>query len=181
MPSFALRFSKSKVPYWAARYSYPGKAEIERDIGLATRNRGHFTKPEFVALCYWKTPRTRSRVNANSAALIKDVTKIALSTSHERLRIGVLTLLHGVSWPTASVVLHFTHRDPYPILDFRALWSLGVKKKPAFYTFDFWWEYVQFCRTLACECGVSIRVLDRALWQFSKENQTQERRHFNEG
>ena len=181
MPSFALRFSKSKVPYWAARYSYPGEAKIERDVGLAARNRGCFTKPEFVALCYWKTPRTQSRVDANEAELIEEATRIALSTPYERLRIGTLTLLYGVSWPTASVVLHFAHRDPYPILDFRALWSLGHEKPPAFYTFDFWWEYVQHCRALAKQCGVSMRVLDRALWQFSKENQTQERRHFNEG
>jgi hypothetical protein len=68
-------------------------------------------------------------------------------------------------------MLHFAHRDLYPILDFRALWSLGHEKPPAFYTFDFWWEYVQSCRARAKECGVSMRVLDRALWQFSKENQ----------
>jgi hypothetical protein len=39
------------------------------------------------------------------------------------------------------------------------------------YEFSFWWEYTQFCRKLAAEAGVSMRTLDRALWQYSKENQ----------
>jgi hypothetical protein len=48
--------------------------------------------------------------------------------------------LHGVNWPMASVMLHFAGREPYPVLDFRALWSLNVPK-PSFYTFDLWWAY----------------------------------------
>lgn len=79
--------------------------------------------------------------------------------------------LHGVSWPTASVVLHFWHNDPYPILDFRALWSLGFDKQPTYYTFDIWSKYTDFCRRLAKESEVSMRTADRALWQFSSENQ----------
>ena len=171
MPSFVLKFRKVDIHKWASRYSYAGEHHIEKKIGPAAKNRGYFTKPEFLTLCYWKSPRTQSRVNANSAALIKDATRIALSTPHERLRIGALTLLYGVSWPTASTVLHFAHRDPYPIIDFRALWSLGHEERPTFYTFDFWWEYVTTCRALAKECGLSMRLLDQALWQYSKENQ----------
>ena len=171
MPRFALQFKKADVRKWASRYSYEGEKDVEQKITPSVKKRGHFTKPEFLALCYWKSPRTQSRVDSNSASLIEDATRIALSTTHERLRIGALTLLHGVSWPTASTVLHFAHRDPYPIIDFRALWSLGHQERPAFYTFDFWWDYVRTCRALAKECGVPMRLLDRALWQYSKENQ----------
>ena len=88
----------------------------------------------------------------------------------ERLRIGALRCLSGVEWPTASVLLHLAHKEHYPILDFRALWSLGFDKPPA-YTFDFWKKYVQTCRRLAKQQGVDMRTLDRALWQYSKENQ----------
>jgi len=55
-------------------------------------------------------------------------------------------------------------------LDFRALWSLGLSE-PKQYDFQFWWTYAQFCRKLAVESNVTMRILDRALWQFSKENQ----------
>ena len=82
----------------------------------------------------------------------------------------LLTCLTGVSWPTASVILHFFHPDPYPIMDFRALWSVSLKV-PAQYTFEFWWEYVKFCRGIASRSRVDMRTLDRALWQYSKERQ----------
>jgi len=34
-----------------------------------------------------------------------------------------------------------------------------------------WSDYTLFCRKLAEDAGVTIRELDRALWQYSKENQ----------
>jgi hypothetical protein len=67
------------------------------------------------------------------------------------------------------VFLHFFHPDPYPILDIRALEALGIKK-PAVYTFEFWYKYVTFTRQLAKESGVDMRTLDKALWQWSKDN-----------
>jgi hypothetical protein len=66
--------------------------------------------------------------------------------------------------------LHFGHTDQYPILDYRALWSLAVDPPPP-YSFSIWWRYVEFCRTLAKKCDVSVRTLDKALWQYSNENQ----------
>lgn len=60
--------------------------------------------------------------------------------------------------------------DLYPILDYRALWSLGIDPPPA-YDFPFWRAYTLACRELAAGAGVSMRDLDRALWQYSKENQ----------
>lgn len=83
----------------------------------------------------------------------------------------MLTLLSGVQWPTASVILHFCAAEPYPILDFRALWSLSEDVPPSGYTFPFWWSYCEATRCLAAKARVSMRVLDRALWQYSKENQ----------
>ncbi|MBI4851367.1 MAG: hypothetical protein HY819_06015 [Acidobacteria bacterium] len=39
------------------------------------------------------------------------------------------------------------------------------------YSFSFWWDYVLFCREIAERNSISMRVLDRALWQYSKDNQ----------
>jgi len=68
------------------------------------------------------------------------------------------------------VILHFGYDNLYPILDYRTLWSLREKMLPVC-TFGFWDSYTKFCRDLANQQGVSMRVLDRALWQYSKENQ----------
>lgn len=118
----------------------------------------------------WKSPRVVKHLESNSDALVRKATSIALSVETEELRIGALTILRGVGWPMASVILQFCHEDPYPILDFRALWSLSVDV-PSVYTFPFWWAYTQHCRKLAEQAGVDMRTLDRALWQYSKENQ----------
>ena len=170
MTAFHLQCAPEEIRPLAGRYEYGAGDDLPDQIAETVRPRGYFTKDEFVQLCEWKSPRTRSHAQSNSALYVEEVTRIALSTPVERLRVEILTLLDGVSWPTASVILHFTHSDPYPILDYRALWTLGVEKPPT-YGFDLWWAYTQYCRELAREVGVSMRGLDRALWQYSKENQ----------
>ncbi|MCB8968356.1 MAG: hypothetical protein H6660_15855 [Ardenticatenaceae bacterium] len=167
---FNLRFNPQEIPYWASRYHYLDEDSIAQKIAPRIKEQGFCTADDLTALCYWKSPRIRSRCAANDPAYVQAVTHTALTTSYERLRIEILTLLSGVGWPMASVILHWGHRDPYPILDFRALWSLSTDSPPA-YQFDFWWQYTQFCRNLAQQTGVSMRTLDRALWQYSKEHQ----------
>lgn len=167
---FELQFDRSEIPRLAARYNYPSEGQIETTAS-DNKVRGYLTRPEFLALCKWKTERSKSRVAKNTEGLVEEATRVALSAKHEQLRIHSLLSLYGVSWPTASVILHFWHTDPYPILDFRALWSLGRENPPAAYNFDFWWKYTLFCRELAKDCGVSMRTLDRALWQYSDDHQ----------
>ena len=168
-PHFKLRFRLTRVHNLAARYAYGD--DVAEGIGEVVRPARSYTQAQFLELCRWKSVRTQPRCEENDAALVEAVTTVALTTPHEQLRIEVLTLLRGVSWPTASVLLHFGHRDPYPIVDYRALWSLGIDEPPARYDFPFWWAYVRTCRKLAADAGVSMRILDRALWQYSKENQ----------
>ena len=167
---FSLRFPKSEIEYWAERNSSQDYLVFQNEIGPATQKRGYLTRQDFLTLCEWKSPRTKSRCAKNSSEFIKEITKVSFSAIHEQLRIQVLTMLSGVGWPTASVMLHFCSNNQYPILDYRALWSLN-KEQPAAYDFPFWWHYTEYCRDLA-ECnGVSMRTIDRALWQYSKENQ----------
>jgi hypothetical protein len=167
---FKLRFQAKAIRAWAERYPVEYDAEIENTIAPQVKARGYFLREEFIQLCRWKTPRSQPKVASNPADYIQAVTQTALSTPSERLRVEVLTLLNGVRWPTASVVLHFCHADPYPILDVRALWSLSVEANANIYNFEFWNTYTQFCRKLAREAGIAMRELDRALWQYSKIN-----------
>ena len=170
MPDFSLQFPSADINPLAGRYSYNTDVAMTA-LAPQVRERGYLTKAEFLVVGQWKAPRAVPKIATNEELLIVDATRFALSTPHERLRIGTLRLLHGVGYPMASVILHFFHSDRFPIIDYRALWSLGVAEAPAFYTFDFWWSYVAFCRGLAGEVGVDMRTLDRALWQYSKERQ----------
>ena len=167
--NFKMRFPARDVSKWAAKYGYGDAAPLS--IAPTIQRRGYLTKPEFLSLTRWKTPRTQKRCASNSASFIRSVTETALAATDERLKIEVLTLLPGVSWPTASVILHYCARDKYPILDFRALWSLSCNVPDGGYDFDIWWAYCEFTRELSTRLNVSMRELDKALWQYSKEKQ----------
>jgi hypothetical protein len=167
---FQLRFPESEIVETAKRYSYARKEESLVADRRTVERAGHLTKEQLKDVALWKAPRAAGHVDKNDASFVEEMTHLALTAKDERARIEILTLIDGVQWPTASVILHLFHKDRYPILDFRALWSLG-QDVPKVYTFDYWWPYVEFCRDLADRTKVDMRTLDRALWQYSKENQ----------
>jgi hypothetical protein len=167
---FRLRFPEREIRAWAGRYAFPGEDRIVAEVATRAKQRGHVTYEEFLEICRWKSPRSQPRCAANAPGLVEEVTRTALTAQHEELKIGALLVLSGVQWPTASVILHLCDQGRYPILDFRALWSLGYPDPPS-YGFRFWSSYCDATRGLADRAGVSMRVLDRALWQYSKESQ----------
>ena len=147
--------------------------KIINDAAPAFTERGKLTRDELILVCRWKSPRSThyAQDEGNDDNFVGQVTSIALGQgTSERLRIQVLRILEGVEWPTASAILHFAFPDRYPILDFRALWSLQ-KDEPKSYTFEFWKCYADFCREYARNHNVSMRTLDRALWTYSRANQ----------
>lgn len=170
MTTLKLRFPVSQLLSLVAKNTDTGHLRLQNQIGPASCKRGHLTRDEFLELCAWKSRRTRPLCESNTASFVEEVTAIALAAKNEQVRIQVPMLLRGVNWPTSSVILHFCSKDPYPILDFRALWSLSIDQPPP-YTFGFWWEYTEFCRALAATHSLTMRELDMALWQYSKENQ----------
>lgn len=165
-----LRCKTSELLRLAVRYQYPLQETTLLDLKETIKKRGFLTKDELRVLARWKAPRSAGHIESNSEEYIKEITTFALSAETERARIEVLTNLDGVQWPTASVILHFFHKEHYPIMDYRALWSVSMPK-PVQYYFDFWWCYVEFCRELSERTNLDMRTLDRALWQYSKEKQ----------
>lgn len=172
-----LRFSQSQIRSLAARYDAEQSDKdrsltkvIAQDVFPSYRKKGFLTKKEFLDVCAWKTPRSQPRCASNDATFIKELSALVLTTASEQLRIQAWILLAGVKWPTASVFLHFAFPNKYPIMDFRALWSLKTDV-PGQYTFSFWQEYTAFCRALARQAGVTMRILDQALWKYSETNQ----------
>ena len=136
---FELRFNKEEIPYWADQYvigsikkgEFESETRIIEEIAPRVQAHGYYTREEFEYLCRWKTTRTQKLVASNSVEIIEEHTRFALSTSDENQRMKKLVDLRGIGWPTASVLLHFGYDNLYPILDFRALWSLGLEKPPS--------------------------------------------------
>lgn len=167
MPKFTLQFPASEIEALASRFGYADETRLLA-IGAAAKARGCYTREEFLEVCAWKTVRSRPKVANNAGAAVIKATRRALARNDEATRMSALLELAGVGVPTASVLLYFAFPDDYPILDVRALESLGARARSQ-YPVNFWLDYLQACRELARSCGVSIRTLDKALWQHSKD------------
>ena len=165
-----LRFPVNKIAHWARQYDYPQQEADLIDMVPQVKKCGFLTLGQLLLVARWKSPRSAGRVETNGDDFVRAITGFALQSPNERARIEVLTVLDGVGWPTASVILHFFHPGEYPIMDFRALWSVSVHVPPQ-YDFPFWQKYVEFCRSVSERAGHDMRTLDRALWAFSARNQ----------
>ena len=169
--TFSLQCQPQELVGLSSRYAYQNGTDdrILEEIRPRVEQLGYIPYDDFLLICGWKTQRSKSRVRKNSPEMVEEASAFALTAKEEKLRVETFTLLEGVGYPTASVFLHFLHPEPYPILDFRALETLGIKE-PKAYRFSFWWEYVQFTRGLAQRLNIDMRTLDRGLWQWSLEN-----------
>ena len=175
---FQLRFSPSELEKWTKSYNesqHPKNAELEHrileEIRKAVYKRGYLTRDEFLDVCRWKSHRPKRFHEANSINMVEQVTKIALSSQTcPELKLKILMTLSGVNAPVATVFLHFFDQEKYPILDFRALWSLKTEV-PKQYTFDFYEAYTAACREISMTHNITMRDLDKALWQYSAVNQ----------
>lgn len=168
MPTFELQFPIDEIDVLAARFPAIDDDVRLHEVGIAVRARGYYTREEFIEVCAWKTVRSRPKVSRNAEAAVVEATGAAIATEDEAARMAALLQLDGVGVPTASTLLYCAFPDGYPILDVRALESLGVKPRSQ-YPLSFWLGYLDACRELAQRAGVSLRTLDKALWQHSKE------------
>jgi hypothetical protein len=168
MPTFELQLPLDEIETLAARFPSGGGDGRLVEVGVAVLARGYYTREEFIEVCAWKTVRSRPKIARNTEAAVVQATGLAIGTEDEAARMTALLELDGVGVPTASTLLYCVFPDRYPILDVRALESLGVKPRSQ-YPLSFWLEYLDACRELAQLAGVSLRTLDKALWQHSKE------------
>lgn len=113
----------------------------------------------------WKSGRVVGRCKKNTEEEVEKISLVSFSATSERLRIGSLMFLQGVGWPMASSILHFAFPNLYPILDFRAMNTVGG---PARYNYSLWEDYTNLCRRTARGHGVTMRELDKALWSADK-------------
>jgi hypothetical protein len=170
VPAFRLQFDPGCVERLAAAFRYPDEDDVAA-AGRRARERGYYTREDARTVYRWKARRSEGRFAVVDARTVRETTRRAFAARDETERIELMTSLPGVGVPVASALLHFAFPDVYPILDMRALESLGVRGRSV-YPASFWVEYVAFYRQLAAELGVSLRTLDAALWQNSKAGGT---------
>lgn len=171
-----MRLPINKIKYYCIKYDkrYLGTNDekTEKELKKHFLSKHYLNRQQLIKLCLWKSKRPQKHYKdiENDDLAVKEITKFALSCKSEVARIKALTMLKGVSWPVASVILHFAYPNKYPILDFRAIWSLAWPQ-PKKYDCAFWSNYIKEIKKIAKNNKVSLRTLDKALWYYSKENQ----------
>jgi len=106
----------------------------------------------------------------NDDLIVKEVTQFSFNARSEIAKIKSLLILKGISWPSASVILHFAFPTKYPIMDFRVVWSLGWQQ-PSSYDFGFWSRYCNRIGEISRKHNLPIRTVEKAMWKYSKEHQ----------
>src|SRR3954447_14884920 len=176
-----LRIGDEFVRTWAARYvdDLPdAEREEERrlfeEIGPRVRDRGRYTRSEFLEVGQWKSQRTRALLRRNRTATIESITARALGDTDER--VSILTALQGVSDPVASALLTVWDPERYTVFDYRAVETLRLARElPASGKYPPVGLYLDVCRRLVEHPGLAddlaphLRSLDRALWKYSQE------------
>lgn len=172
--------TKQKILCYADRYDekFNGTEDffVEKELKDWLLEHKYLNRDKFIKLGLWKSKRPKRHYenSKNTDEFVKSITSLAFNTSNEKEKIESLLSINngikGVSWPVASTILHFAFPDLYPIMDFRVIWSLGIEK-PKSYDFQFWTEYCNKVRAIAGKFNQSIRTVDKALWEYSKEYQ----------
>ena len=168
-----IGLSKTQTEKFVLKYDEGMKVEdAEKESVLMKRmseaaERGNMTRDDLIAVAKWKWRggRTRQLCGRNTEAEVEEITAVSFTAESERLRIGALLALCGVHWPMASVILHFAFPDRYPVLDIRAMNTVGGSTH---YTFEKCMKYVELCRKASKTHDVSMHTLDKALWTFDK-------------
>ncbi|HEX5731604.1 MAG TPA: hypothetical protein VF131_02125 [Blastocatellia bacterium] len=141
------------------------------------KQQAYFNKPEFLEMCSWKSPRPRHLYQSNSSALIRRVSIEVFAADCEKQKVELLTSLKGVGVPTASAILTLIDPQDYGVIDIR-VWQLlyqcgAVATRPSGVGFscENWLEFLERLRDWARNFNVTVRDVERALFEHHKENQ----------
>jgi hypothetical protein len=130
---------------------------------------GDYSIANLKIIIEWKSARIAGLIEQNSDGDVAKALRFAADKrTSEQSAIDTLCGLKGVGIPVASAILMMVYPNQYTIIDFRALEALGVKKGED--TVEFYIQYLRKCKELAQVHHIDLRTLDRALWQWSKEN-----------
>ena len=168
LESMQIGLNHEQILEYSKRFAFVGDEVLTARLQKAV-DRGHMIRDDLIEVAKWKWRggRTRQLCGENTEAEVCEISKVSFAAKCERLRIGVLLALSGVQWPMASVILHFSYPDSYPIWDVRVMKSVGGTTG---YTFESWIQYVDLCRKTAIEHNISLRTLDKALWAHDKNS-----------
>jgi len=163
---FKPKFTDAQVPALVKAYGPESDDDALRaGQGIAS---GTYSLENIKSIFKWKTNgRGISRQENNKPGEIADALRLAAQAETERSAMAVLCGLNGVGVPVASAILTAMFPTRFTVIDFRALQSLGCENDDDG-TINFYLLYLNACKDWAEQYKCTLRNLDRALWQYSK-------------
>jgi hypothetical protein len=165
---FRLMFPITEVEQWASQYSYRSDDTKAFEAGKKILA-GDYSRSTLEIIVGWKSERRKALVAQNSDSEIEDALRLALSAKEPRSALAVLMGLCGVALPMASAILTALDQDKHTIADWRAMEALGQPNADYYNLNLYLRNYLPTCKRLAAEAGVSLRVLDKAMWTWSEK------------
>ncbi len=134
-------------------------------------NRGYLSMTELIEIVRWKSVRSTTYAQRNTAKQVADVTLEAFAAQDPCTAARKLDGLHGVGVRIASAILTVFDPCRYTVLDVRAwasLEMLGLRELDLHPSMspdsaETYAAYLAACKCLAAEHGVTLRTLDRCL------------------
>ena len=174
--NFRLQYHPVLIPELAATYlRTPYKlgtaADADRQMEEAGWRLvyGPFDLEDAKTIVGWKSPRRMDRFSLNRTEQVEAAIREAIEATKAgdvKRAVKALTKLAGVKLKMASAILTAMLPTLYTVCDFRASHAMGVEDSNGL---RFYVAYLAACREMAARYGVSLRNLDRANWQWSKD------------
>ena len=169
------RIDAAFIEKWSGKFDAGARGE-ERYLCLVSKvkaeieKKGYLTKPTFIDIVNWKSPRVRPVFENGDFRIYKKGIVKCLSLKDDD-KLPSLMELPGIGAPIGSTILHFIYPDKFPIMDVRtceALYGLGYivskardeKRYPAFRgaILDIQKRHRRY----------SLRQIDKALFAYNK-------------
>jgi hypothetical protein len=169
---FQLQYDPTDIPKLAAEYmasSIRGMTRAEDDQEMEEAGSrivsGDLSLQNLRVIYRWKSHRRIGLLDKNTDAAIGQALKQAVCAKTIREAVDSLTCLDGVGVKMASAILTAIDSKRYTVLDILALQALGRENSESVTLYV---RYVEACGSMAKKYGVTMRDLDRANWQWSK-------------
>jgi len=177
MTDFMLQFPATDIPKLAGRYEktlgHLDDAAFARAKKIVDREAINTkeTLEDLLEVMRWKSHLGLHHFRFNTDEEVFEALDFALGAEHERTAIAVLCGLEGIGVPMASAILTalqgYTDDERFTVIDWRALEALGIETDSV--TLPFYLEYLDYLFEMKNSTGYGLRMIDRALWQWSFE------------
>ena len=176
--AFTLKPADSEIPALMQGYhQVPANVSDEKcfEAGALIRS-GDVSKENLRVIYRWKMQsrsylgQERKFFDKNSDEAVANVLRATIDAIDKRgdteRAFRELQSLKGVKLAVASAILTAVFPDHFTVIDIMAFRALGVTPLSV----PLYLHYLAFCRQQAERLGISLRDMDRALWQWGHDN-----------